>query len=495
MKKSKTKGIIQFILLFLSVFTFFVMGSSNNSASAADNSLQKVKQRGELIMATSPDYPPYEFQSSGANGQNEIVGMDIEVAKKIAKDLHVKLVIKSMNFDSVLVAVETGKADMAIGGINPTPARRQSVDFSKIYYTGGQSFLINASDVNKIKSQKNLAGQNVGVQTGTLQYNLAKQYIPNVTIKGMDKTTDLVLALKTHKVDAVGMEKPSAEAYVKNDPSVKMIPSTYKLTQNETGVAIAFKKGATSLTNAANKSITEIQKKNLTQQYLASAGKYMKVNTVNTSMWHYWDYFAKGVEYTLLISLISSLVGVLLGMFLALMRFSKLKWVRAISISYTEFVRGTPLMVQVMFVYFGIGVVVNLPALLSGIIAVSLNSGAYVSEIIRGGINSVEKGQTEAAASLGLSETDLMRFVVLPQAFKNIWPALGNEFIALIKESSIVSIIGVTDLIYQLNIVRADTYRGVMPIFVAMLLYFFMTFILTRILNHYEGKMKHADSE
>jgi amine acid ABC transporter, permease protein, 3-TM region, His/Glu/Gln/Arg/opine family len=174
------------------------------------------------------------------------------------------------------------------------------------------------------------------------------------------------------------------------------------------------------------------------------------------------------------------------------MRFSKSKLLKALSVAYVEFVRGTPLMVQVMFVYFGIGILVNLPALLSGIIAVSLNSGAYVEEIIRGGINSVDKGQTEASASLGLAKGDTMRFVILPQALKNIWPALGNEFVSLIKESSIVSIIGVTDLIYQLNIVRADTYRGVMPVFVAMIIYFVITFILTRILNYAEGRMKHA---
>ena len=209
-------------------------------------------------------------------------------------------------------------------------------------------------------------------------------------------------------------------------------------------------------------------------------------------MVHYWTYFAKGIEYTLLISAISVIFGVLLGTILALMRFSKSKVLKAISVAYVEFVRGTPLMVQVMFVYFGVGIIVNLPALLSGIIAVSLNSGAYVEEIIRGGINSVDKGQTEASASLGLAKGDTMRFIILPQALKNIWPALGNEFVSLVKESSIVSIIGVTDLIYQLNIVRADTYRGVMPVFVAMCIYFVMTFILTRILNYFEGRMKHA---
>ncbi|SPX69814.1 glutamine ABC transporter, substrate binding and permease protein [Lactiplantibacillus plantarum subsp. plantarum] len=134
--------------------------------------------------------------------------------------------------------------------------------------------------------------------------------------------------------------------------------------------------------------------------------------------------------------------------------------IRWLATAYVEFIRGTPMMVQVMFVYFGLGLFVNLPALTSGIIAISLNSGAYVAEYIRGGINSVDVGQTEAARSLGMSNGETMRYVVLPQALKNIWPSLGNEFITLIKDSSIVSIIGVTELIYQSNIVRSDTYRG-----------------------------------
>lgn len=494
----KVKGrniLLTAMTLCLSLLFLFTIQPSHSitttTAYAADNSLQRIKDRGKIIMATSPDYPPYEFQVS-KHGKSQVVGMDVDIMKQVAKDLGVKLVVKSMSFSNVLVAVETGKADVAMSGINPTPERRQSVDFSKIYYNGGQSFLINKTDAGKYTNKASLAHKIIGAQTGTLQYNLAKSKIPGAKVKGMDKNTDLVLALKTHKIDALGIETPSAEAYVKNDPDLKMIKSGYNLNKNDTGSAMALKKGSGTLVAAINKSITKIKAKGLPNQYLAQAGKYMKVNTHNTSMMHYWTYFAKGIEYTLIISAISVIFGVLLGTILALMRFSKSKLLHAISIAYVEFVRGTPLMVQVMFVYFGIGIVVNLPALLSGIIAVSLNSGAYVEEIIRGGINSVDKGQTEASASLGLAKTDTMRFVVLPQALKNIWPALGNEFVSLIKESSIVSIIGVTDLIYQLNIVRADTYRGVMPVFVAMIIYFVMTFILTRVLNYFEGRMKHA---
>ncbi|WP_283680363.1 ABC transporter substrate-binding protein/permease [Lentilactobacillus sp. Marseille-Q4993] len=490
--KNKAKAIISFILIAVSCFALFAVSGSTTNAHAADNSLTQVKKKGTLVVAISPDYPPYEFQVE-KNGKNKIVGMDVDIVNKMAKDLGVKPVFKSMSFNSVLTAIETGKADMAIGGINPTDERRQSVDFSKIYYMGGQSFLINKKDAGAIKSVKDLQNQKIGAQTGSLQYDLAKKRIKGANVKGMDKTPDLVLALKTNKLKAVGVEKPVAEAYVKNDKTLKAIPSGYKMNTNEIGAAIAFKKGSSSLVAAANKSIDDIKKNNLTDGYLADAGKYMKVNTADTSMGHYWTYFASGIEYTLLISVIASFFGVLLGVILALLRFSKLGFLRAISMAYTEFVRGTPLMVQVMFVYFGIGVIVNIPALLSGIIAVSLNSGAYVAEIIRGGINSVNKGQTEAAESLGLARGDVMRFVVLPQAFKNIWPALGNEFISLIKESSIVSIIGVTDLIYQTNIVRANTYRGVMPIFVTMIIYFVVTFLLTRVLNYFERKMKHAE--
>lgn len=162
-----------------------------------------------------------------------------------------------------------------------------------------------------------------------------------------------------------------------------------------------------------------------------------------------------------------------------------------VTAAFVEFIRGTPLMIQIMFVYFGVGAFVNIPALISGIIAVSINSAAYVSEIIRGGINSVPKGQTEAARSLGLSAKDTFTSVTFPQAIKNIWPSLGNEFISLIKETSIVSIIGVADLIYQLKAVQSVTYQGVIPIVIAMIIYFVITYSLTKLLNHFEGKMKH----
>lgn len=491
--KKKFIEIIAIIGLLVTMIPFENAQAADSKTSSNDQSLAEIQKKGVLVLGTSPDYAPYEFQTT-KNGKSVDVGMDISIAKQIAKDLGVKLKIKNMDFDSLLVALQTGKVDMVMAGMNPTPARRKNVTFSNIYYQGGQDIVINKKDNKIYKNKDSFANKTVGAQTGTMQYNMAKKQISNVKVKGFDKGADLILALQTNKIDGIVMEKPSAEAYVKNNPQLSLVKGGFTLSKDESSSAIAFQKGSNTLAAAVNKSLAKIKKKDLiNKEYLKDAGSHMKTNTVDTSMTHYWKYFAKGIGYTLLISVFSVFFGFILGTILAFMRLSRNKLFKAISTAYIEFVRGTPLMVQIMFVYFGIGLIVNIPALTSGIIAVSLNSGAYVAEVIRGGINSVDKGQTEAARSLGLSKNGTMRYVILPQAIKNIWPALGNEFISLIKESSIVSIIGVTDLIYQLKIVQSDTYRGVAPIVVAMVLYFVVTFGLSKVLAYFEGRMKHAN--
>ncbi|WDF83828.1 ABC transporter substrate-binding protein/permease [Lacticaseibacillus pabuli] len=475
----------------LAILAVFGIMASQQTSAATDNSLQRIKDKGTIIMGTSPDYAPYEFLVNVA-GKNRVEGMDVEVGKQIAKDLGVKLVIKQMDFDQLLVALETNKVDMVLSGMSPTNERAKSVDFSHVYYKGGQDILVNKADAKLYtKGHVALQNKNVGAQTGSLQYQLAKKQIKNVHVKGLSKVTDLILALKSHKVDAVNVEKPVAEAYAANDNQLVAINGKYDLGSDMQGTAIGFHKGSKTLVTAVNKTVDKINAEDKTKDYLHTAGKYMAGNTANTSMIHYWKYFALGVGYTLLITAISVVIGIVLGTLFALMRLGHNKLLHSIAVAYIEFIRGTPLMVQIMFVYFGIGMIVQIPALVSGIIAVGINSSAYVAEIIRGGIDSIPTGQTEAARSLGLSANQTMRNVVLPQAVKNIWPALGNEFISLIKESSIVSIIGVTDLIYQLKVVQTATYRGIAPIAVAMVLYFVMTFSLSKVLSFYEGKMKH----
>lgn len=487
MRKEKTFFNWLFIIFSLCLISTGVAIADTVHATTKDPTYQRIRERGYIVLGTSPDYAPYEFQTS-SNGKSKDVGMDISVAKDIAHDLGVKLKIKNMDFDSLLVGLQTGKVDMVLSGMNPSAARRKSVDFSNVYYQGGQSIIINQKDGHLFKDKNSFHQRKVAAQTGSIQYNLAKKQIKGASVRGIEKGTDLILALQTNKVDGIVMEKPTAEAYAANNRGLKILNAHFKLNDDETSTAVALPKDSPVLKAKINQTIARIKKQKRLPEYLKTAGTYLKGNTVDTSMIHYWKYFALGVGYTILISLVGVCFGSIIGVLLALMRLSRHTSLRAIALAYVEFVRGTPLMVQLMLVYFGLGIVVNLPALTAGMIAVSLNSAAYVAEVIRGGINSVDEGQVEAAQSLGLNYQDRLRFVVLPQALKNIWPALGNEFISLIKESSIVSIIGVTDLIYQLKIVQSDTYRGVAPILVAMVLYFVLTFSLSRLLKFYEGK-------
>ena len=169
-----------------------------------------------------------------------------------------------------------------------------------------------------------------------------------------------------------------------------------------------------------------------------------------------------------------------------------LKWIAAV---YIEVVRGTPMITQLFIVYFGSYVLFGLDMnpFIAGIIAVSLNSGAYVAEIIRSGIQSIDKGQMEAGRSLGMTQSMTMKEIIMPQAVKNILPALCNEFITVIKETSIVSVIGVTDLMYNVNIVRGISFRPLEPLLIAAVIYFILTFGLSKAVNILEGKMKQSD--
>ena len=160
-----------------------------------------------------------------------------------------------------------------------------------------------------------------------------------------------------------------------------------------------------------------------------------------------WQWFVSGLGYTLLISLFSVLLGLVIGILMALMRLSKSKILRAVSGIYIDIIRGTPTMVQLLIIYFVIFANVHIDKWVVGFIAFGINSGAYIAEIVRGGILSVNIGQTEAGRSLGMTHKQTMASIVMPQAMKNILPALGNEFVVLIKETAVIGMIANIDLV------------------------------------------------
>ena len=208
----------------------------------------------------------------------------------------------------------------------------------------------------------------------------------------------------------------------------------------------------------------------------------------------YAPFFLEGAKLTLILAFFTVLFGSIIGLLLSLMRLSTSKILKTISAIYVEFIRGTPMLVQIFIIYYSLpSIGIELPDMTAGILALSINSGAYVAEIIRAGIQAVDKGQMEASRSLGMGYGQAMFHIIIPQAFKNILPALGNEFIVVIKESSIVSMIGLHDLMYNANIVRGNIFRPFEPLLVAAFIYFIMTFTLSKLLGLLERRLKAYD--
>ena len=211
----------------------------------------------------------------------------------------------------------------------------------------------------------------------------------------------------------------------------------------------------------------------------------------------YWDVFLiKGLSITISLSIIAVFFGAILGAFLALGKMSRFKILRGIITAFIEVIRGTPILLQLYLFYFILPMALpalNIETYPSIAIALVVNSSAYVSEVIRSGIQAVDKGQTEAARSLGLNKTQTMIKVVLPQAVKNILPALGNEFIMIIKETSLASTFFVGDLMTSYLTVRGATFLAIESLFIVGVIYFVLTFALSKLVGIYENKLKNAE--
>ncbi len=484
------KCLIRFILV-LGLLISSAMVYINPTAHAEqDQTWEKIKERGELRVGLSADYAPMEFEHT-VNGKTEYAGVDIDLAKKIAKDNNLKLKIVNMSFDSLLGALKTGKIDIIISGMTSTPERKKQVDFSDSYMMTKNIMLVKKDKVNEYKDIKDFNNKKVGAQKGTEQEKIAQTEIENASITSLSRLPDVILALKSGKVEGAVVEKPVAEAYLKQNPKLGI--SNVKFNEEEKDTVIAVPKDSPKLLSQINKTIKEVKDKGLIDKYMTNAANAMNDDSGFISK--YGSFFLKGIKITILISLIGVALGSILGAFVALMKLSKIKIISWIASIYIEILRGTPMLVQVFIVFFGINAALGLDisALVCGTIALVINSSAYIAEIIRAGINAVDKGQMEAVRSLGLNYRQTMKSVIMPQAIKNILPALGNEFVTLIKESSIVSTIGVGEIMFNAQVVQGISFDPFTPLIVAAALYFVLTFVLTRIMNMIEGRLNASD--
>lgn len=211
-----------------------------------------------------------------------------------------------------------------------------------------------------------------------------------------------------------------------------------------------------------------------------------------------------GAKFTLIVSISTIVFGLLFGILMAMMKMSKVVILRVFANIYVEFLRGTPVLVQIFLVFYGLPIMgveipqimiggVDMSRLISGIVALTINTTAYVCEIVRSGIQSIDKGQTEGALALGMSPLRTKYCIVLPQAMKNIFPAMGNEFITIIKTSSQISVIGIAELMYVADTIRGISFKPMEPLIVVAIIYFIITFTISLILKRIEKFMRRSN--
>ncbi|MGO2082542.1 ABC transporter substrate-binding protein/permease [Vagococcus sp.] len=466
----------------------FTLGSQTTRAAEVDETMRRIEEKKKLVVGVSADYAPLEFHAT-VDGKDKVVGIDISIAQKIADDLNAKLVIQEFGFDALMGALKTGKVDMVISGMTPTPERLQEVDFSDSYMEVEQKVIVRKEDQDKLKTVEDFNGVKVGAQKQSIQEELAQDPLA-ADVVSLQKLPDIILQLQNKKVDAAVVEGPVAEAYLQQNKD--LVFSKVKFEGVDKKNAIALQKERPKFLAAINASLKTINDDNLIEGYKKEAASHMFKK--ESFFDKYKNYYLTGMGYTIFLALIGVLFGAVLGSLLALMKLSKNKLLRWPAIAYIEYVRGTPLLVQIFLVFFGSNVVgLDLSALSASCLALALNSGAYVAEIVRAGINAVDIGQTESARSLGMNPNQTLRYIIMPQAIKNILPALGNEFVTVIKESSVVSVIGVSELMFQAGVVQGSSFKPFLPIVIASMIYFFLTFTLSRLLGVAERRMNaHA---
>ncbi len=502
-------------LKILSVFMISIMMLGANIFPAfaqdeqEDDLLARIQERGELIVGTSPDFPPNEFIDSTKTGQAQYVGSDIELAKYIAEELGVKLTIKASSFDTVLANLQTEEIDLAITGLAYTPARAQQMEMSIGYNlneeSGGQAVIIAKKDADKYKKLTDLSGLKVAAQQGSIQQQYTEDQIPNAVLQSISTIDDGIALLKNGSVQAVACAEGTADEYVEKNSELAKLDELFNIDQAYAGNRVGAPLGEKRLIKAVNKILKKVNKQGLYEKWYAAAKKQSAEQFTLTAtdffgtcvqiVQYCWPQLLKGLGITLALAAVTVIFGTVLGGVLALIKMAKNKVVQAICSLYVELIRGTPLLLQLwlfinIFSYMTNG---NMPMIVSVIIALVINSSAYVAEIIRSGIQSVDSGQREAAKSLGMSNKHTMTKIIIPQAIKNILPALGNEFVMMIKETSLASTFYIGELMTVNSTIKSATYKSIEPLVIVGLIYFIVTYTLSKLVKYMERKMSVSD--
>jgi len=484
--------------------------SGADNTSEADNTFKVGLEAG---------YPPFNWtQMDDSNGAVKIQnaaeyagGYDVEIAKLIAESLGKELVIIKTEWDGLIPALNSGKIDAIIAGMSPTEERKESIDFTDNYYTSDLVMVVKSGgQYDGATSIQDFKGAKITAQLNTFHYTVIDQIEGVQKQAAMDNFPAMRVALESGIIDGYVTERPEAISAQAANSNFKMIEFTdgFETSPEDTAIAVGIRKGS-ELKEPINKAlanISEEQRKELMDNAIKNQpadenDENVESNGIIEIISKYWPMFLRGTGVTLLISIIGTLIGFIIGLLIGIIRTvpipekgikkSIMKIVNTILSVYIEVFRGTPMIVQAMVIYYGSKQALNIDMtpLFAGIFIVSINTGAYMAEIVRGGIVSIDRGQFEAAYAIGMGHFQTMVNIVLPQAIRNILPAIGNEFVINIKDTSVLNVIAVTELYFQTKSVAGINFKYFETFFVASAIYLVLTFTVTRILRYIERKM------
>lgn len=474
-------------LLFFSAFIFSLIVSLSNPllASATEDTDEETPT---YTIGTDTTYAPFEFEDEDGN----FVGIDMDILAAIAEDQGFEYEINALGFNAAVQALESGQVDAVIAGMTITPEREETFDFSDPYYEAGTVFGVDAD--SEYQNLEDLDGENVAVKTGTtgaiIAEEMAEEY--NYTLTQFEDSANMYADVIAGN-SAAAVEDTPVMQYAISTGAVDFRLITDTLEAMPLGMAFRQDENE-ELQQMFNEGLMNIQAsgeyEEILERYLGEDA--LADRRVETGFFGQLTdnigRLASGLWTTLWITLVSIAIALVIGIVLGLMRTSGNKLLSGIAIVYIDAMRGTPMIVFSFFIYFGIPQIlnVNLSAVQAGILTLSINAAAYIGEIVRGGINAVDVGQKEASRSLGMSSNMTMRYVVLPQAIKIMIPSLINQFVITLKDSSILSVIGLVELTQTGRIIIARTLQSGTMWLIVGLMYIIVITILTKLSNRLE---------
>ena len=469
--------------------------SSSNSAvpeTTTPAGQKATPKKSKYSISSDSSFAPFVFQ----NGKNKYTGIDMDLIKAIAKDQGFTIEIDNPGFDAAVSDVQSGHAQGMIAGMTVTDARKETFDFSEPYYTANSILAVQES--SKIDSYDDLKGKTVGVKNGTSSQNFLeenqKKY--GYKIKTFSDGASMYDSLNSGSVAAIMDDEPVIKYAIKQGRKFK---TPIKGTPSGQ-LAFAVKKGENpELIEMFNNGLANLKKSG---QYQKIIDKYLKADTTidESSIWsllkNNYQQLLAGLGITLALALLSFAIAMVIGIIFGMFSVSPYKWLRWTAEIFVDVIRGIPLMLLVAFIFWGIpnffksftGHAMPINDFVAGTIALSLNASAYIAEIVRGGIQAVPIGQMEASRSLGISYGKTMRKIILPQATKIMLPNFVNQFVIALKDTTIVSAIGLTELFKTGEIIIARSFQSFKMYAILAVFYLVMITLLTRFAKQLEKR-------